>query len=211
MKRVTLANKKLTSILQDITKFVFDPDRAKLIESNVKARSDHNIILHDGWSDEYLQEALKRPINDYGFPNSLNGIELIQLPEKHIFEYVWNKMTEINELFGIGYHALSCYYPAKGHIGWHHNGNAPGYNILMTYNPTGDGWFKYYDIKAKKIVTMEDKPGWSIKVGYYGRQDTERDKLFWHAAYTNSPRLTISFVTNHKEMWNDMIDDIQAP
>jgi hypothetical protein len=211
MKRLTLANKKLIAALQKTTDFVFQPERRKIIEDYIKLREDSNIPQYAGWEEEYLAEALKKPVKDYGFPLSLNGIELVQLPNQKIFDQIWAHIKEIQEVLGVGYHALSAYYPSKGYIGWHHNGNAPGYNLLLTYNPDGNGWFKYYDLKTKQIVTMEDTPGWSAKVGYYGRQDTERDKLFWHSAYTESPRLTISFVMNHHDMWNDIIDDIQTP
>lgn len=211
MKRITLANKKLIATLQNTTKNIFRPDRMELIESEIRKRLDKNIPEYEGWEDEYLFEAMKKPVADYGFPAALNGQELVQMPNKRVFEDIWVHIKEIQDVIGIGYHALSCYYPPGGYIGWHHNGNAPGYNILMTYNETGDGWFKYYDMKTKQIIKMEDTPGWSIKVGYYGRLTNEKDKLFWHSAYTKSPRLTISFVTNHLEMWNDIIDDIQTP
>lgn len=211
MKRISLQNKKLIATLQDTIDTIFDPKIQELIQKNPYKRTDPNFILYEGWEEEYLFEVMKRPLKDYGFPGAINGIELTNLPNQKLFDIVWDKLRAIQNVLGIGQHALSCFYPPKGYIGWHHNGNAPGYNLILTYNPTGDGWFKYYDMKTKQIVTMKDQIGWSVKVGYYGRQDTEVDKIFWHAAYTNSPRLTLSFVMNHKHMWNDVIDDIQTP
>lgn len=214
MKRLTLRNKKLISTLQDITDYVFHSNMRPEIEKGVKHRREGK-IAHQGYSDQYLQEAMKRPLKEFGYPLDINGMEIKYIPNAKLFEDISNKVNELNDILGFGYNSLCCYYPEEGYIGWHHNGNAPGFNILFTYSPTGEGWLKYYDLKNKKIVMMEDKPGWSVKVGYYGRDDTvpgraEYDKIFWHSAYTKVPRLTVSFVLNHNSMWNDVIDEIES-
>ena len=55
---------------------------------------------------------------------------------------------------------------------------------------------------------MQDKPGWTAKVGYFGYND---DDIFWHSARTYDEfRLTCSFVIPHKEMWEMMIEDIEC-
>jgi hypothetical protein len=92
-------------------------------------------------------------------------------------------------------------------MGWHNNWNASGYNILLSYSKTGNGFFRYLDPITKEIVTMEDKPGWTCKVGYYGR-GREPDKVYYHCAGSYEPRITLGFVVPHLEIWRSMIEDI---
>ena len=98
------------------------------------------------------------------------------------------------------------YYPKGGYMGWHNNHNASGYNILFSYTRSGRGFFRY---KKDNVVTMEDSPGWTAKVGYYGN-NKEPDKLFWHCARAYEDMLTLGFVIPNENFWNMMIDDIQS-
>ena len=64
--------------------------------------------------------------------------------------------------------AARHYYPPGGHMSWHDNRMAWGYNIMFTWSEKGDGSFMYWDNKTEEIVEVPDVPGWSTKVGYYG-------------------------------------------
>jgi hypothetical protein len=113
--------------------------------------------------------------------------------------------------------ALKMYYPEDGYIAWHHNGNANGYNILFTYkfpdcnqksywrhvDPTGN---KTEIPDPKKIVTIEDVPGWHCKTGYYGRKE-EPERLLWHSAF-GGPRITLGFIVYDERMWLDVLDEL---
>ena len=115
--------------------------------------------------------------------------------------------TDIKIELGIRDNALSQLYPPGGYIAWHNNANAPGYNLIFTWSENGDGWFKYID--NGKEVTMYDKPGWTLKAGYFGNYDD--GKVCYHAASTNCWRMTHSFVVaNDYEYWLDCIDYIQS-
>ena len=56
---------------------------------------------------------------------------------------------------------------------------------------------------------MLDTPGWSCKVGYYGR-GREPDKVYYHTAGTHEPRLTLGFVVPNLDIWQSMIEDISG-
>ena len=105
--------------------------------------------------------------------------------------------------------AANLYYPSGGYMGWHNNHNASGYNILLSYAKNGDGFFRYKDPKTLQTITIEDKPRWTAKVGYYGSKD-EKDKIYWHCARAYEDRLTLGFIIPNESMWKMMIDDIQA-
>jgi hypothetical protein len=125
-----------------------------------------------------------------------------------VTEPIRNIVDKIGLYLGTPTNALTMAYPDKGFIGWHHNGNAPGFNILMTYSQDGDGCFKYYDCFEKKIVTMPDVVGWSVKVGYYPDERKETERVYWHCAETKKQRISVAWVINHRPMWENMIDSI---
>jgi len=89
--------------------------------------------------------------------------------------------------------ALASIYPPNGYMSWHTNTDAPGYNVLLTWSEKGNGFFRYQDPITKEIVTMQDKPGWNCKVGYFGKY-TETDKLFWHCCGTAELRITVAWI-----------------
>ena len=103
----------------------------------------------------------------------------------------------------------NVYYPINGFMSWHNNWNAPGYNILLSHTKNGGGFFKYRDPKTHEVIEMLDTPGWSCKVGYYGR-GREPDKVYYHTAGTHEPRLTLGFVIPNIDMWRCMIEDISG-
>ena len=55
---------------------------------------------------------------------------------------------------------------------------------------------------------MEDEPGWTVKVGYYG-SFKEPDKIYWHCARAYDERITLGFVIPDEEFWKMMIDDLK--
>ena len=105
--------------------------------------------------------------------------------------------------------AVHVYYPKNGFMGWHNNWNAHGYNILLSYTKNGGGFFKYRDPITHEVVEMLDTPGWTSKVGYYGR-GREPDKVYYHCAGTYEPRLTFGFVIPNIDIWRSMIEDISG-
>ncbi|MBI3507544.1 MAG: hypothetical protein HY059_22135 [Proteobacteria bacterium] len=124
---------------------------------------------------------------------------------------------ELQNALGARFCALKMFYPAKGYIAWHTNWNVPGYNIIFTYSKGGDGHWRHVDPAGattfvpdpKRIVTIDDVPGWHCKVGYFGKKD-EYDRIVWHSAHTREPRLTVSYVVFDRAVWDDMVAELSS-
>ena len=121
----------------------------------------------------------------------------------------WTDLDErMKTILGLDISALSQMYPPSGHIEWHNNANAADHNLIFTWSQTGDGFFRYYDLKTKKNVTMPDKKGWTLKAGYFGSYE-EPDKVMYHCASTECWRITLSYVLGKNyDYWKDCIDFI---
>lgn len=209
MKFIPLKNQRLKKLLSSITDVLYTPNYKKII-GVTKDRKDDLQPNTYGCSDEYLKKAFKLDISEYGFPRSCLGLGMKEITPQtlKIIEPISKTVDRIGLFLGTPTNALVMAYPDKGYIGWHHNGNAPGFNILMTYSEDGNGWFKYWDREKQEIVTMQDEPGWTCKVGYYPSQRNEKDKVYWHCAQTEKQRISVAWVINHRPMWENMIDSI---
>jgi len=208
-------NPEVVEILNSIQQQVF----AEL--ENIVCEGNPDEDYHTG--QDYLEKMLEKDSqgNHKGFPEVTHGCsitnrELVGFTEdneiKHniteeFYESNVQAMSKLCTYLGARNNAVMMYYPKNGFMGWHHNANAPGYNILMSYSTDGDGYFRYRDPVTKEVVTMPDKKGWTIKVGYYGGWG-EDDKIYWHCARTKNPRITLGFIIPDENMWQMMIDDI---
>lgn len=161
-------------------------------------------------SDYYVSE-------DYAKEIVNKGVYHTGLPEK---QYLWNIADDLNKseelinflkklpmlLCGKQMAALS-YYPPGGYIGWHNNANVPGYNLILTWSKTGDGYFTYIN-SENEFVKIKDKPGWSAKCCYFAPY-TEPEKVCYHMAYTDCDRLTFAMIFGkNEELWKDIIYEL---
>ena len=143
--------------------------------------------------EKYRRECLASP-------------DLIGAPEKHFGQPV-SKMVRVDPSWEdymqkvkydfasqLGAHtsALLNFYPPGGYVGWHTNWDANAYQILFTWSIDGNGYFRYYDKSADKIVTIPDVPGWQCRHYYFGAKEEVEDHC-WHAAYTSSERITLAY------------------
>jgi hypothetical protein len=209
MRPITLHNDSILKVLNKIVDSVYDPDTlAELVSSDKVIDSKCPLISDlDGYSDEYFYRA-KNDFNvkEFGFPTcsrmlETNGsLKLTELLKKHT--------RRLQRKLGGEAGALTALYPENGYIGWHHNGNAPGYNILFSYSTDGKGKFQYYDYETESIIPLYDSPGWNVKVGYYPDQNKEPERVYWHEADTVNPRLSIAFIVDDRALWKNMIFDI---
>jgi hypothetical protein len=104
--------------------------------------------------------------------------------------------------------ALATIYPANGFMSWHNNSDASGHNVLFTWSENGNGFFRYEDPITKEIVTLDDSPGWTCKVGYFGKMG-EQDKLFWHCCSTEEIRITVAWIFPTLQAADKFKDQIQ--
>ena len=214
MLAISKLHPDLLQILNEFSDWFFARDNADLEKSIGKNTKMHHVSVKEKYdeatSHEYLLEALKTP-ERYGYPAYSWGLELAHddrfydAPEVKSRAYKTN--DKLMNFFGARNNALQMYYPEGGFIGWHNNGNARGYNIVLSCNPSADGEFEHWDHVNNKLNVFKDQPGWNCKVGYFGGFD-EPEKVYWHCARTRSPRLTLSYVIFDKNIWQDMVDDI---
>lgn len=209
MRDIKLSNERLATLLSSITDLFYNGEVKDLV-FNYEAVKDPRIEDLHPCSMEYFDKARTFSIEEYGFPQACKGVSESSL---HPQDYdklatVRKKVSRISNFLGTPVNALVMSYPDNGYIGWHHNGNAPGYNVLLTHSQDGKGKFSYYDYATDSVVHLQDKPGWNVRVGYYPNQYTEPERVFWHAADTEKQRITLAWVINHKDMWKNMIDEI---
>lgn len=213
-----MTNTTIQKILSNLSDAVFGDDevmeqlRSRCVASvddKPAIKGQSNIPELKGYSDEYLYKALECPVGEYCFPRCAYGIDTTLAKAKSLY---WNDVASpflkrIVNYTGSPANALTMFYPEQGYIGWHHNGNAAGYNFLMTYSIDGDGYFKYYNKETDDFTVLHDVPGWNFRFGYYPDIRYEEDNLFWHTAYTEKPRLTIGWVVKHREIWKSLLEE----
>jgi len=194
---------------------------------------------------EYLEHMKKEMVrlgnhdrSTEGFPNKESFVgakELLLKPEFNEEFPQFNTLTKevCFRFFGGNSQALCAFYSPGDFIPWHHNGNAPGYNILLHYNKEGNGSF--YTHHEGEIIEFPDKKGWVCRAGqffdtwsdgkfkkmrrYTKGVDTtnlyttqlcaDEESASWHCAQTQSNRFTLSTICNHEEIWLDLIDEIE--
>ena len=176
--------------------------------------------------DEYFQKIYDMGKSHNGFPEVIVshsfGIGQLRfendagnsniIPE--VSEKQQSFLTNIQTTFNLKRPALFAVYPPGGYISWHNNANAAAYNFIFTWSETGDGYWKHWDNKEKKMIKIPDVKGWQCKAGYFGSYNDPPEKLVYHTAKTNCLRMTIAFVLDKREISQGMqewvIEDIQA-
>lgn len=169
-------------------------------------------------SDESLYKIMAEGKEHVGFPeviyaysmtNNLRFSPDATISQKTTFgKRVQDMLSDTQLKFGFKTNALFSVYPPGGFISWHNNANAPAYNFIFTWSETGDGWFKYWDMEKKEIVTMHDVPGWQCKAGYFGAYANGEEHLFYHGAQTDCLRMTFAFTLSRDETSLNWQDDI---
>ena len=200
MQTIEIKNIELKNLLNDYSEWFENLDK-----TSIKVRGEKDIDEYYT-SEEYLS-SIDKKIHE-GFPEKTHGIDLVFCDsiDDNIRKRIRQVDMDFNSVLGSERCAVKMYYPEGGYMGWHNNHNASGYNILFSYTKNGNGFFRY---KTDQLVTMNDSPGWTAKVGYYGNND-EPDKLFWHCARAYEDRLTLGFVIPNKNFWEMMIEDIES-
>jgi len=218
MHQLTMNNTTILKILANLSDRVFNDNvvlqelRSRcrpLVNDKAAGHLDSNFSGVTGYSNDYLYKALESPLDQYCWPKCSYGVDTTLVNIKSSY---WNKVAvpylkRLVNYIGSPSNALTMFYPEKGYIGWHHNGNAHGYNFLMTYSMDGDGYFKYYNQHTDEFTVLQDVPGWNFRFGYYPNIQHEPENVFWHTAYTEQPRLTIGWVVNNRNIWKSLIEE----
>lgn len=212
MKTVQIRNNELKTILDKFINSLLSIDRSKF-PYGPSGRGPEGVTMTPNYAcgEEYLKfMQAKKDVT--GFPECTLGIDLGQWqpPQPELRAALKLLDQELMAWQGSRNNAVKMLYPKGGYMGWHHNANASGLNILLSWSKEGKGYFSYQDPITKEIVRMNDTPGWTCKVGYYGKW-TELDKIYWHCANAeHEERFTLGYIIPHKGLWEDMITDIES-
>lgn len=210
MKWINISD-ELLGLLEPYSDWFFQQDLSPLEELATK-NPKNKPLQQTGWatSDEYLDEIVAKDGAHEGYPEISYSYDLQAGEHPKHFQDKYQKLSiDLLNFLGARNEAVHVFYPPSGFMSWHNNWNAHGYNILLSYSVNGGGWFKYRDTKSHNIIQMLDPGGWSCKVGYYGR-GREPDKVYYHCAGTDEPRLTLGYVIPHLDLWQNMISDISG-
>lgn len=220
MESLNLVNKKIIDILDQYRKHIqhlqqdgIEIEFPKTVSKLLKDNPDL-----DPLSECYLKLAMQESRKGfYNYPLDCHGVgmgEIYTRLGKKVPPEIVRLSGRLSSILGMERNALEMYYPAQGYISWHHNGHAAGWNVLFTYSENGNGYFTYRCPSTGEIVKIQDQKGWSAKVGYFpSTLNNNIEDLFWHAAYTDEPRLTIAFVVpadSDKNMWTMMRKHIET-
>lgn len=209
MRWVNVVNQEVLDILTNYSDWFFASDLTKLTEIANSEERHKGMKLEEACGTNHLHEIVDKGDEHIGFPERTMSVDIgtsDSAPKEHKDRK--NKLsTDLCSYLGARNQAVNVFYPEGGFMGWHNNWNASGYNILLSYSKEGEGFFRYLDPITKEVVTMQDKPGWTCKVGYYGRK-SEPEKIYYHCAGSYEPRITLGFVVPHLEIWRNMIEDI---
>lgn len=194
-------NDELQSLLDNFTDWFFEQDRDQIVLRN--GPDENEYYTSEEYHDSiYWDMHIGWPEKEASYGNDLTRTDVT--PEAWrptILKF--NK--DLNDFLCTKHNAVMMYYPPGGFMGWHDNRNVAGYNILLSYTKNGKGWFKFKE--NGKTITLNDRPGWNVKVGYYGSA-VEKDLQVRHCARSYEERLTFGFVIPEKFMWEMMLEDI---
>lgn len=185
--------------LNTFTDWFFKQDRSKFKVRDFEVPRERAISL------EYLEEQQSKNLE--GYPVCAYGLDfndMVGFDVEKFYPQISEIDTTIRNYLCAKHSAIKMYYPAGGYIDWHHNANAFGYNVLLTYSRTGEGAFIYQHPKTKEIVELHDKPGWNMKVGLY---DVRDGLPLWHAAWTDCERLTWGYILDEMG-WANLVEEI---
>jgi len=188
---------------------LYDPCGRDYLEYMINL-SENKIITYDesewcGWPNKELFLNL----TDLSGSQQLKEYNLKEKADK--ITYGWLNGNS-RALFGL--------YPPNGYIPWHNNGNAPGYNILMHYSWGGDGGFHSYH--NGEIIDYPDKDNeWIARAGRFESTEgtgmvgddtisVSQKDASWHCADTKCWRLTVSTIINNKDIWEDVIEEMES-
>lgn len=211
MKWVDIQNIELLNILNEYSDWFFTTDLSVLEKVCDNEKRHHGIKIEEGCGNEYLEKIVGKGEEHIGFPEAAFSVDLARedrVPSEHKKKRLDISST-LCSFLGARNQAVNVFYPTNGYMAWHNNWNAHGYNILLSYSKEGNGFFKYRDPLSKEVITMNDKSGWTCKVGYYGSK-SEPSQIYYHCAGTYEPRITLGFIVPHEDMWQDMVEDISG-
>ncbi len=222
VRDVKLNNTEFLKIIDEYKDTLFGiAENGKRNIENEMPLKGQDLKAEDWVGDEYMHKIINEGKAHDGFPKQFRGFDSL----KHVDEgvqvlpgnknIVRNASAKVNQellqYISARNNSLNAAYNPGGFISWHNNANAHGYNLILTYSETGEGWFDYWDIDEQKRCRINDVPGWQCKMTYFGPYE-EPNKVCYHAAYTDCYRITIAYVfAQANAFWEEVIEDLETP
>jgi hypothetical protein len=184
-KIIELNNKTAIKLLNDLSTYMLAS------ETLLKAADDfpQTDSELDSISEKYLFEhCIPAPLTEMYWGEHQNLINLGTYGDETILKMV-NRLKHylgLEKIDGI------IFYPKDSKLSWHHNSNTAGHHLLFNYSIDGQGFFRYYDVGTKSIVTVDDSIGWTAKINYFPDHTLGKD-VFWHCVGTENYRISIGF------------------
>lgn len=233
MRQVLTLTSEILNVLDEYKEFVMAnrpdklfsdnwPVKGKFLKENrpeyatsLECIKSMNPETHDGFPPDSYGYDMNEPTIKRILP-SLNPEERAHA-ERFLEKSQWLDDT-LGNILGYRFCALKMFYPENGYIAWHTNWNVPGYNAIFTWSD-GTGYWRHIDstneqpgsIMAdvdKNLVHLQDKDGWHVKLGYYGKKE-EHNRIVWHSAF-GGPRITLGFVVFDENIWDDIVEELTA-
>ena len=129
MKTIQIRNKQLIDILDNYIDGFLKVDRSKFPYQQKDITSEY------ACGEEYLLHMQSKKVT--GFPEKTHGIDLNQYVPPNMAKLLQKLDVDLMSWSGSRYNAVKMVYPKGGYMGWHHNANAPGYNILLSWSEKG--------------------------------------------------------------------------
>ena len=203
MKEILIKNEELLDRLNKFIKSTSDLNLNEIFVARMGGKHDKLSAT----SEEYLEIVLADekfkgpPLTSLMTDISKNP----RIQSKKWQDLAKDIANDFTKELGMQQNALLAYYPKDGWIGWHDNHDADGYTVLFNWSEGGDAFYRYRDWETGKIHTINDKPGWTCKTGWYG----PGEKSTWHCAMTNEPRWSIAFYARNENMRDIIVDYIE--
>lgn len=206
MLEVEIKNQEILDLLEKFEWFINEDVCNTLIRDSKSFDCNRDDYI----SVSYMQKIIRMGQEHNGFPERVRGYgfngvglkfknasdplvsEIMNNYNENIFNFSSSLMLRHNALFTV--------YPPGGFISWHNNANASAYNFIFTWSENGNGYWQHYDYKEQKLVTINDKPGWQCKAGYFGSYNENPNDMVYHAASTDCWRMTVAFVLDRSEI-----------
>ena len=219
MKEVAITNDEVLTLLDEALWFYEKRDELKAVNpQSIDQNKDYYL------SEDYLKKIKDIGSGHIGFPEAQRSYELRPLSQskvrsKQIPSHWLTKYLSINDklmnALSVRHNALAAVYPPNGFISWHNNANATGFNLILTWSETGEGWFDYIDPNGKR-VSFKDKPNqWVCRYGIFGSYHQTKYPIVYHAASTDCWRMTLSYIFDESEiscgMQEFIIEELTTP
>ena len=136
MKSYPINSSELKQILDTWMNFFLAQDRSIFTTRHHQGKYEGEITAEVATGEDYLKymQAKPRGVPPHGvdgFPEDTYGTDLMHNHPSHYKTHLQKMDSDLLTFFGGRNNAVKMYYPKSGYMGWHHNANASGLNILL--------------------------------------------------------------------------------